>query len=69
MEQTAEKRRIAENGVTGCCVTGRRGFISRAMRASVSPAAACFQVAAGAGKALPARQEVEETHMAVERAE
>lgn len=66
MEELEGKRRIADG--MGCCVTGRRGFISRAMRASVSPAAACFQVAAGAGKALPVRPEAA-MHLAPERAE
>ena len=59
MEQLAEMRRIAEGAAMGCCVTGRRGFITRAARAAVSPGAACFQPAAGAVKRLPARSDAE----------
>jgi len=59
MEQEVEMRKVMEGSVMGCCVTGRRGFISRAMRASVSPASACFQVAKGAVKAVPARPDAE----------
>lgn len=58
MEQMAESRILA--GCTGTgggsCITGRRGFVSRTMRASVSRSSGGSYSVTRAGQAAPALQ-------------
>ncbi|HTJ29878.1 MAG TPA: hypothetical protein VL346_05235 [Acidobacteriaceae bacterium] len=57
MERMVESRRVAESAGPSCasCVTGRRGLITGAMRASASPAGASFHGVVAAAQALEAR--------------